>query len=375
MTDAGLRESYLRFPGWSQHFWTWMTGKALPHQKPLIRHTWASYVTVTLLWFFSGLALSSAAIALQFHLWYLVMVAGWILTLQGARTMILVIAHQALHRKFSGHEKADWFFGELVTVLNVYQDFQEFKDEHFYAHHRRAIFASVQDPPVQVLLNLGFRPGMTRAQLWRRAFVVFLSPAFYWTSFVGRVKCNLLKGKWRRAGFYAWAALWLSVPFWVPNGYLVLLLGFVLPVIILSQLSALLDKLGEHAWLTPPDPKHGNKFYTVSATSARFCGSRVPAKSLPWHTKLVAWPRWVAVTLFYHLPCRLTVIVGDLPNHDFHHRYPTTPDWMVAAYARQGDIDSGDYGPEYTEVWGMARAVDRMFTTLSEVPAHARMAG
>lgn len=374
MTGAGTRESYLRFPGWTQHFWTWMTGKALPHQKPLIRHTWASYVTVTLVWFFSGLALSSTAIALQFQLWYLALVAGWILTLQGARTMILVIAHQALHRKFSGHEGTDRFFGELVTVLNVYQDFDEFKEEHFYSHHRRAIFATYDDPPVQVLLNLGFRPGMARRKLWLRAFVVFCSPVFYWTGFLGRITCNLTKGTWRRLGFLAWAALWLSVPFWVPNGWLVLLLAFVVPVILLNQLSALLDKLGEHAWLTPPNPEHDNKFYTVSATSARFCGSPVPAKDLPWRRKLVAWPRWVAATVLYHLPSRLTVIVGDLPSHDYHHRYPTTPDWMIAAYARQRDIDSGDFGPEYTEVWGMGRAVDRMFRTLSEVPQHARLA-
>ena len=43
-----VRASYLRFPAWSQHFWTWQTGKALPGQKPLLRHTWSSYLAVTL---------------------------------------------------------------------------------------------------------------------------------------------------------------------------------------------------------------------------------------------------------------------------------------------------------------------------------------
>jgi fatty acid desaturase len=280
-----------------------------------------------------------------------------------------------LHRRFSGNSERDWFIGELVTVLNVYQDFQMFKEEHFDAHHRRTIFATEGDPPVQFLQGLGFRPGMTKHQLWRRGIVVFLSPAFYWASSVDRLKCNLFKGTWRRAGFFVWAGFWLSVPLWVPNGYLVLILGFVLPIIILSQLSALLDKLGEHAWLTPPDPQHGNKFYTVAATSARFCGSAVPEKGLPWKARLVAWPRWVLSTLCYHLPARLMVVVGDLPNHDFHHRYPSTPDWMVAAYARQRDIDSGDYGPPYSEVWGMCAAIDRMFHTLSEVPSNARLVG
>ncbi len=53
--------------------------------------------------------------------------AGLVLTLHGARTMILVIAHQALHRRFSGSARIDRFVGELVTVLNVYQDFRAFR--------------------------------------------------------------------------------------------------------------------------------------------------------------------------------------------------------------------------------------------------------
>jgi len=376
MTEhADVRGSYLRFPGWTQHFWTWLTGKALPHQRPLIRHNWASYLAMTLTAFFGGLALSSSAIALLFPLWYLALVAGIVLSLFAARTMILVIAHQALHRRFSGNPKLDWFFGELVTVLNVYQDFQTFKEEHFDNHHRRTVFASEADPPVQVLFGLGFRPNMTRRELWRRAFVVFCSPVFYWSIFCNRLKCNLTVGTWRRAGFLVWAGLWLSVPFWVPHGLSVLLVAFVLPIVILSQLSALLDKLGEHAWLTPPDPEHGHKFYTVAATSARFCGSPVPGPATSKRAAVRVWSRWIFATLFYHLPARLLVVVGDLPNHDFHHRYPSTPDWAIAAYARQRDIDSGEYGPEYTEVWGMGAAVDRMFRTMGEVRADARLGG
>jgi len=367
LTD--IRATYLRFPGWTQHFWTWLTGKALPHQTPLIRHTWYTYVTVTLLTFFAGLALAATAVAIRFPLWWLALPAGWILTLQGSRTMILVIAHQALHRKFSGRARTDAFFGETVTVLTVFQDFQEFKEEHFDSHHRRTVFATEADPPVQFLLGLGFRPGMTRELLWRRAFAVFLSPRFYAVTFLDRLRSNALKGSVRRVAFVAWAALWLSMPFWVPDGWLVLLLAFVLPVILLNQLSALLDKLGEHAWLTPRDPDLDHRYYTVEATSARFCGSAVPSGANP-----VAWSRWLAATLLYHLPCRLLVIVGDLPNHDYHHRHPTTPDWTTAAYARQREIDGGDYGPAYTEVWGMGQAIDQVFRRMADVRLPASLA-
>lgn len=366
MTDVravtDVRATYLRFPSWTQHFWTWMTGKALPHQAPLIRHTWYTYVTVTFGAFFAGLALSTVAVADRFALWWLALPLGWILTLQGARTMILVIAHQALHRRFSGSARADAFFGEAVTVLTVFQDFQEFKEEHFDNHHRRAVFATEADPPVQFLLRLGFRPGLSRGRLWRRAFLVFFSPRFYAVTFLDRLRSNALKGRSRRACFVAWAALWLSMPFWMPHGLAVLLLAFVVPVILLNQLSALLDKLGEHAWLSPRDPDLDHRYYTVPATSARFCGAAVPGRGDP-----VGWVRWLAATVLYHLPSRLMVVVGDLPNHDYHHRHPSTPDWTVAAYARQREIDGGDYGPAYTEVWGMGHAIDRVFKAMSDV--------
>lgn len=367
--DVDVRETLRCFPDWTQNFWTWFTGKALPHQAPLIRHTWWSYLATTLTVFSSGLAVSAAALVFKFDFWVPALLAGWILTLAAARTMILVIAHQCIHNQFSGVYRVDRFVGELVTVLTVYQDLHAFKVEHFDAHHRDTIFATVDDPPVQVLMGLGFCPGMSRRQLWRRAAIVFVSPRFYWNGFVDRIKCNLLTGTWRRAGFFVWAAGWLSLPLWLHNGGQVLLLGFVVPVIPMAQLSALLDKLGEHAWLTPPNPEHGRRNYHVEASWARFCGSPAPDPSLPLVKKLLAWPTWAAAMLFYHLPSRLLVVVGDLPNHDFHHRFPGTTEWTIAAYARQRDIDGGcSGGPPYTEVWGMGQAIDQMFTALSKVP-------
>jgi hypothetical protein len=357
-----VRATYLRFPAWTQHFWTWQTGKALPGQKPLLRHTWASYLAVTLTVFFAGLAVSTAAVAVMFPFWYVALLLGWLLTVAGERLMVLVIAHQALHRRFSGKAGTDWFWGEVVTVLTVFHTFRDFKEEHFDNHHRREVFATEADPPVQFLLDLGFRPGLSRAALWRRAWTVFLSPVFYWRGFLSRVGSNLKASSWpRQLGFVAWAGWWLSLPFWFPNGVLVLLLAFVLPVILFAQLSALLDRLGEHEWLSPRNPEYGHRFYTASATSARFCGAPLPARSIPAGAQLVAWIRWTALTLFYHLPARLLVVVGDLPNHDYHHRYPSTPEWTTAAYARQHDIDAGPEGPPYQEVWGMGAAIDRVF--------------
>ncbi|MGR9556467.1 fatty acid desaturase (plasmid) [Rhizobium leguminosarum] len=372
--ELEIRETFRRFPNVTQHFWTWFTGKALPGQKPLIRHSWLSYLTITVALFFSGLLLSAIAIAHRLPLWWLAMLAGWVLTLWAARTMILVITHQCIHYRFSGSRQFDWIIGEVVTVLNVYQDAETFKLEHVQSHHSQACFGREEDPPVQSLVGLGFRPGMTTRQLWLRAWIVFISPSFYLRGFAERLKCNLVAGSvWRRIGFLAWAVALLSLPFWLDRGAEVLLLAFVVPVILLSQLSALLDRLGEHAWLTERDPQHGVRYYYAAATWARFCGAPVPTAPLRSWNGVLAWLRWSGEMLCYHLPTRLLVVVGDLPNHDFHHRYPATHDWMIAAYARQRDIDCGTSGgPPYHEVWGLGRAIHRMFEGLSRAPRMAQ---
>jgi hypothetical protein len=371
MTD--VRATYLRFPEWTQHFWTWQTGKALPGQQPLLRHTWASYLAVTLALFLSGLAVSVVSIGVMFPFWYLALLAGWLLTATGERMMVLVIAHQAVHKRFSGQAAADQFWGELVLVLSVQNTFAELREEHFDSHHRRDIFATEADPPAQFLLGLGFRPGRSRAAMWRRAWVVLLSPAFYARGFYDRVRGNFRSGVGRATGFTLWAALWLSLPFWFPHGLLVLIGGFVLPVICFATLSSLLDRLGEHVWLAR-SPDQGARFYTASVTAARYCGAPVPARSVPVGPRLLAWIRWTALTVCYHLPARLLVVVGDLPNHDYHHRYPSTREWTTAAYARQRDIDNGPEGPAYHEVWGIASAIDNLFRNwenLEGTPADA----
>jgi hypothetical protein len=374
---SDVRASYLAFPRWTQHFWTWFTGKALPGQQPLIRHTWYSYLGTTLAAFFGGLAISILAVALRPSYWLAWLLLGWVASLAGARMMILIITHQCIHRQFSGRPGLDTFWGEAVTVLNAYQDAHAFKVEHFDAHHREGVFATFDDPPVQVILGLGFKPGMSRRQLWLRACSVFLSPTFYLRGFANRLHSNLTSGSWRRAGFAAWAGWWLSLPFWMPHGGQVLVLAFVVPIVLLNQLSALLDKLGEHAWLTPPHAAHGAHYYHVSASWARFCGSPVPAADLSGMRRLNAWARWVSAMLLYHLPSRLLVVVGDLPNHDFHHRCPRHPTWTTAAYARQRDIDNASPGsPDYVEVWGMGRAIDKMFRALSQAsPSPERQQG
>jgi fatty acid desaturase len=362
---TGVRETYLRFPAWSQPFWTWYTGKALSGQHPVLRLGWPAYLLLVCGAYFGGLALSGLALAGLTGWFWLPLAAGLSLTVWSARSMIIVVAHQCIHRRFARTERTNDLIGEFVTAITVFQDLGEFKLEHVQSHHRPTVFATAADPPVQVLEALGFRPGMARGALWRRAWWVFLTPGLYLGGAWSRLRGNLAAGHpLRRAGFLAWAGFWLSLPLWAPNGAAILLVGFVAPVIAAAQLSALLDKMGEHAWLTPPDPAHGPRHYHVSASWARFCGDPLPPPGLSAVRAFADWSRWLARAVFYHLPARLFVVVGDLPSHDYHHRFPARGDWATAAYSRQREIDRGE-GPPFVEIWGLGAAIDATFRSLT----------
>lgn len=370
-----IRATYTRFPGWTQHFWTWMTGKALPGQRPRIRHSWRSYLVVTCGLFALGLLLAGAAVTHRFPLWPAGLAAGWVASLAAARAMILVIVHQCIHRRFSGDARRDRMIAEALTALTLWQDAARMKGEHFDAHHDEA-FATHADPPVQSLLKLGFRPGLARTELWRRALVVFVSPRFYMSWFVDRLRWNATAAPARRVAFVLWVGVLVVAAVRLDHGPIVVGLAFVLPVVLLAQLCALLDRLGEHAWLTPPDPRYGVRRQHIPATWARFCGRAVPPSGLPLRACVTGWARWLLGTVLVDVPSRLLVLPGDLPNHDFHHRNPGTWDWAIAAYRRQGEIDEA--GPDdapYTEVWGLKAAIDRMLVGLSEAEVVAAARG
>jgi len=104
-------------------------------------------------------------------------------------------------------------------------------------------------------------------------------------------------------------------------------------------------------------------------TFGRFVGEPLPSSALPLRPWLWAWGRWTIRLFLLHLPSRLCVLVGDLCQHDFHHRHPLG-DWSNAAYARQCDLAAGCPGwPEpYGEIWGLGTAINEVFKALASLP-------
>lgn len=116
-------------------------------------------------------------------------------------------------------------------------------------------------------------------------------------------------------------------------------------------------------------PAHPYKLVLGRLTFGRFVGEPLPNRDLSRCARVWAWGRWCTRLLCLHIPTRLCVLVGDLCQHDWHHRHPRG-DWSNACYERQYDLAAGCPGwPEpYEALWGLDKAIDAVFTGLAALP-------
>jgi hypothetical protein len=365
--SAAIRASFERFPGWTQHLWTWITGKALPGQGQLVTLTPISYLIFDLIALVSGIG-SAWWIVGHGPTWSLALVPlCWVFTVAASRVCSTVIAHHCVHSRFTRKIVKDRFMAQVLSTLVCTEDADQYYEDHINLHHRKATFATLADPTIQHLLMLGFRPGMTTHQLWRQLAWTVISPKFHLHFLYTRLAQNLIRSApYRRVmavvylgsvvGAVAWEGAWLAFA-----------LAVLVPLIPLYQIVALLEFLSEHAWFKAKDDTLGGRAFHVSHSWGRFSGDPLPAPGLSLGAALASWSRWTVRLFLYHLPARILVIPGDLSQHDFHHRFPSSSHWVRAAYARQEDIDAGHPGwPAYTDVWGLAVAINHVFLILSD---------
>jgi hypothetical protein len=204
---------------------------------------------------------------------------------------------------------------------------------------------------------------LSRPQLWRRLWLVCISPAFHGRYLFNRLRHNFWGPRPVRRGL---AVLWWSAVAGLLVSYPHLLLpvavGYFLPVLLLYNVSSFLELICEHVWMRPIASPSARQRIT-ELIWGRFCGDAVPAGR-----GALAWLRWCARMLFYHLPCRMFVLTGDAPQHDFHHIVPNGWRWTMSAYERQDTITA--HKMEDREVWGLFAAIDIVFRHFSTVQDH-----
>lgn len=361
------RVSYQIFPRWTSRFWTWLTGKPERGQAASVTLTPAMYATCSLLTYIAGLGLGVCSFRLSGPAFVILLTAGWILTVNGARRMISTIAHQCIHGRFSGHVDRDHAVAQCFAFLTLTQSAIDYRREHFGLHHKADVFTTAADPAARFLNDAGLAPPRRVQDLWFALFVAICSPRFHVTFLAARVR-SLLGSQpfWRQlCTIAAWAVV-LGVVCWTSSVHAAVA-GLVVPVTVLYQISVLLEFISEHAWFVEPGALAQQKYIHGTHSWGRFCGRRVPSRRGESQvTHALQWILWVLEHLFYHLPVRLAVLPGDLPQHDFHHRNPGTMRWTDATYAREDDVNDGDpRWPSYQEFWGLHKAIAHVFAGIA----------
>jgi len=367
MSSHEIRMSMMSLPHPFQRCLTWLTGKALPGERPLVKGSPTTQLAGGVL----GLAGGVVASVLAFHagpVYWLLLPFSWIVTVGSARKIHVNLCHQCVHYRLYGNPRVDHAIGEILSTIVLVQDFRGFRHDHTKVHHGKSL-ATVDDPDIKFLLQLGFRPGDERRMLWRRLARTILSPRFHALYLFYRLKANF----WTCPGYRKAMAIGfhggLLATALAVGAFPTYVVAWLFPITILQHISALLQFSCEHRWLLVREPDEPAQVYLARLTVGRFLGDPAPPPGLTRGRAALAWTVWTIKMLSYHLACRTFVLIGDLPVHDFHHRHPSSPEWPDAIYARQQDIDAGCPGwkEPYDEVWGLHNAIDAVFEIWSEL--------
>ncbi|GCA86046.1 hypothetical protein MiHa_04031 [Microcystis aeruginosa NIES-2522] len=363
---SGVRKEMEALPKVLQPFLTWVVGvpatdETLPQPRP--RRYLAKVCGLLLL----GISLSCWALVLQG--WgYLWLIVGWSLTVSASRQLQVVIVHHCAHSNFTGDRLFDQYLGRWISALMLILSFDQYRIRH-RKHHQDPLLDD--DETVEALrLRAGIHPGLSREALWRRMIMGLFSPLFHGRFWIDRVRSSLFssdRAHQLRSGLVVLAQLGLVGfgQWWLAYG-----VAWLFPVILLHQMSTLIRQCSEHLHPAPEaDLKKGKRYY-ARATVGIFLGDPLPRADQPFGSKFWQWCVWWLRLGMIYVPIRLLILVGDTSCHDYHHRHPGVDQWLNAAIARQRDVDAHHPGwpVPYQEVYGLWRAIDLSFTSLSLMP-------
>lgn len=379
--EVDVRETMRTLPNFMQPMLTWLTGKPFQGQQPLIKRSKMSHYMSALFFLFFGASLATVGI-LNSNWWsFFAIPFGWILTVGGARKLATSINHYCVHGDFMPlHWKRLLPYQSLIAEVNsiicFLQCFADYRHEHM-THHKAKCTATMRDPDMVFMWLIGFKAGMSRTALWRNFYWTLFRPSFHYLFLKARFNSNFRKGTLSRklvVGGYLLALTLLAAYI----SWKVILFAWVFPLTILYHIAALMQFCSEHRWLKDTDttgmvdnlsPKE-RIVRAKTLTLGRFSGETVPnTKDCSKMKAITLWIRWLFKMLLVHLPTRLFVLSGDLPQHDWHHRAKKGDDWANAVYERQLTINNLASSEEpFREVWGLRNAIDGVFVSLSKIP-------
>ena len=356
-----VRESMRGAPQW---FFTWLSGKPRFSEA-----SWNLSPTHHLLSAAIPLAIGVTGAFWMWSLagwWLLSLPVFWLLALHGSRKLRTCIMHQCSHGNYLGQRNFDRFLGEAISILVVSESFDTYVREHV-AYHHSSHHTTIEDPTVAFLVKrMGLRPGMPVRTMWWRLLGTCLSPTYRIRGWIGRVRSNLFEASPVHTGVFLVYVVGVLTALAITGAWIPFLVAVFIPLGIFFQMSTAVRLSSEHTF-PAKIPTKRDRSTIAGYTVGIFIGEQAPDPSLPWQKAVPAWIGWGVKMTFYHLPCRLGFLPMDGPCHDWHHRFPKSPDWPNYIHAREQDRQNGHPGwPPYTEVWGLHTAIQACFETLSK---------
>lgn len=333
-----------RLPGWMQPFLTWVIGFPYEGQQPSLgKKPWYLPMMVAMAFLLAGMGLAQVIVSRGGMTW-LAMPVAWMMVVSGARTLQVQIGHQGVHNQLSGNGLADRIVVELASTLAGAQDFDGYKADHVGIHHPK-LATSVDPDRIFTMEVMNIRPGIAKATNKRRFVRSLFSPRIHAIFVIGRLRANLLTSPpYRRIMAAIWFAI-IAASIYASENRVGMMVGWLCPLVILYQVSAMCQFVTEHFWTRQRKPGESRKFHNGSLLLNRHLGDPLPAIVVKGLTWLLAWARWWFRLAFYHGPVRMTVLLGDLPVHGTHHIWPLCHDWPNAIYSYHELSERSGRGP------------------------------
>lgn len=228
------------------------TGAWPPGYRPCWKRTpWWHLATMTLS-LCGGVAASSLLVAAAPMAW-LLLPWSWMLTVHAARKAQLVICHHAVHGNMTGTKRGDHVLVDILSTVLLIQPFEKYSHDHIRAHHGPKL-ATLEDPDMQFLLTLGFRPGMSREKLWRQLYWTLVSPRFHTLFLRMRLRVHFVSAPWYRRVLSGGYAVVVGVGLAYTGAWLPWVVAWLIPIFPLYHVAALLQFVSEHRWLQGYQP-------------------------------------------------------------------------------------------------------------------------
>lgn len=363
-TEVDIRDSFARFPNFIQNIITFISGKAIAHEKPFIHITPVSAITIDFLKLFLGIFSSLYFISLQDPLWYLLPLS-YILTVNGARSLASD-AHYGAHGCITAHKKIDFWIGDIISTLILSQNMTTYANPHTKGHHSKDGISTVDDPDIGLLFMLNFKPQQSIRWYWIKMLCCCISPQFHLSYFFVRIKTNLIDCPNLRMFMTIIIHSLILKIIHIYDLWIGFLIAVIIPLILLIPISALLQFCCEHVWLAQRIEGETTKHFIRRLSHGRFCLIMAPPANQPFIQNSIHWARW-SIQMLFPLFCRFFILVSILPSHDYHHRKAQQLQWPMEPYLRQADIDAGE--KDYKNYYNILDVYRTVFSALNAFPS------